>query len=57
MVKRKIFADIEQSSITSYEMSFHVSNDLEGFISQNQEEETAEALFIVILVTVCKCQT
>ena len=42
-------ADKGQSSITSYEMALHVSNDLQRFYSQNQEEEIAGAIFNVIV--------
>ena len=39
-------AKIEQSSITSYEMALHVSNDLQYFFTQNQEEEIARNMLM-----------
>ena len=35
-------------SITPYQMALHVSNDLLQFLTQNQEEEVAGAMFSVI---------
>ena len=38
----------ERSSITSYEVALRISNDLQLFITQNEEKEVAETMFNVI---------
>ena len=43
-------AEIKRNSITSYEMALHVSNNLQHFLTQNEEEEIAGTMFDVIVM-------